>query len=200
MKIEKVQNNMKPDIIFFCGPHCSGKTTILKTLYKEGLLNSWKFEIGKDLFYKRRLKTEIQDANFEFEVSELELKRDLEIAENETGLVGIETWHPGNLAYAMVRNAQIVPNLIEIMKTSPLIQEAHGIWLHIPAEVIFQRTKTFENDRAWAADFYTKIENNLQYCLKELGLQDRIISIDSNRELTSVIEDVKSEIRNFKGR
>lgn len=186
----------EPMVIFFCGPHCSGKSSLLGALYNEGLFSFCGNEIGKELFYQRKFSTEEQDEQFEFEVSHDELKRDAECARMR-GLIGIETWHPGNLAYAMVRNPNSVSKLISLMKESPLIPNAYGIRLTIPSEVIFARTKTFQDNRTWAADFYTKIDNCLDSCLVQLGLQNKCVHIDATQEFNIVMKEVKKTIESF---
>lgn len=186
----------EPRIIFFCGPHCSGKSSLLRTLYEEGIFSSWGNEIGKELFYRQGFSTENQSEEFEFKVSREELERDFKFA-NNPGLIGIETWHPGNLAYATVRNPSSVSKLVSYMKKSPLLSNAYGIRLSIPSEVIFTRTKTFQNNRAWAAIFYTKINNCLDSCMEQLGLQGRYVCIDADREFDIVMKEVKNVIENI---
>ena len=39
----------EPKIIFFCGPHCSGKSSILTQLYEEGIFSAWGNEIDSDV-------------------------------------------------------------------------------------------------------------------------------------------------------
>ncbi|MBD5469455.1 MAG: hypothetical protein HDR21_15120 [Lachnospiraceae bacterium] len=187
----------EPMIVFLCGPHCSGKSSILKSLYDESLLSDWGFEIGKELYYQNHFDTECQNQDFEFEVSRRELNRDHKYVKSK-GIIGIETWHPGNLAYAAVRNPSIVSKLIRCMIKSPLISNARGIRLQISPEVILERTKTFQQNRDWAVDFYTKIDNVLDTCLKQLGLQDRCVFINANQSLEAVIEEVKKAIIDFK--
>lgn len=184
---------MYMSMYFLCGPHCSGKTSILKKLYDEGILNSIGSEIGKDLFYQRHFQTALQNKEYEYEVTNLEIARDHKFVDTK-GLIGIETWHPGNLAYAMIRNPIAVPRLKELMLQSPLLSDAIGIRLHVSYETILKRTVTFNSDREWAAGFYTKIENCLDDCLLSLGLLDRCISIDSNRSFDLVYNDIKKYI------
>ena len=176
--------------VFFCGPHCSGKTTIIRKLYLEKYLSEVGYEIGKDLFYKRNLVTAEQDKQFEVEISTLEVERDFSYA-TQNGIVGIESWHPGNLAYAMVRNPSVVSDLIGIMKSSPLISKAVGIRFHITYDMIYKRTVTFNQDREWAARFYSKIEDCLDECLVSLDLMSRCVSINANRPFNTVYNDVK---------
>ncbi len=39
-------------VLFLCGPHCSGKTTILKKLLSEKRIDYFGHEIGKEFFIK----------------------------------------------------------------------------------------------------------------------------------------------------
>ena len=179
--------------VFFCGPHTCGKTTILKTLKNEGFFKEIGSEIGKDIYYIRKLVTSEQSEDFEWEVTNLELERDKKFL-NISGLVGIETWHPGNLAYVAVRNPQILDKIAEAMKKSPLINSAFGIYLDIPPNTIFQRTKTFKNNREWAQNFYSEINKHLPMCFEKLGLTERIIKIDASEDFDNVLSEVKSQI------
>lgn len=183
----------KPKIIFFAGPHCSGKSSILKCLYKDRFLTEWGPEIGKELFYERSFDTEMQDEVFEYEVSEREVERDIGYAKKH-GIIGIETWHPGNLAYAMVRNPFVVSELIHKMKESPLLSRAYGIRFCVSRESIMERTKTFQKNKYWAADFYKKIDDNLDESIKRLGLERRSMTINSDRPFEEVFLDVKRAI------
>ncbi len=186
----------EPRIIFFCGPHCSGKSSILTQLYEEGIFSAWGNEIGKELFYQRGFDTAKQDEAFELEVSQRELERDAAYA-HKRGMIGIESWHPGNLAYAMVRNPDSVPKLVSGMMCSPLISNAYGIRLSVSREIIFNRTKTFKDDPGWAADFYTKIDGCLDVCLTKLNLWERSVCINADRDFDAVIKEVKEAIGSF---
>lgn len=185
-----------PWVLFFCGPHCSGKSTLLKTFHREGLLSQRGSEIGKDLYYSRHLETAGQDEAFEFEVSELELARDRIYLETK-GVVGIESWHPGNLAYAAVRNRTCLPRLTEYMRTSPLLERAYGLRFHVSERSIAVRTQTFANTAEWAATFYTQIERELDSCLELLGLQDHVIHIDADRPFDDVERDARRALERY---
>ncbi len=181
---------------FFCGPHCSGKTSLLQALEREGLFTQWGPEIGKQLFYQRRFAPEQQNADFELEVTQRELERDLAYMAG-SGLIGIETWHPGNLAYAAVRNPGAVAMLAEHMKRSPLLPYAHGIRFSVSRDTILQRTCTFQGDREWAADFYSRIEDKLDVCLQQLGLQDQVRRVDANQDFDAVLREVKLTLSDY---
>lgn len=179
---------------YVCGAHCSGKTSILKDLYQEGVISERGSEIGKDIYYQRGIDTASQGEKFEIEITEMEVARDKEYMEKE-GVIGIESWHPGNLAYAMVRNPSIVPKLIQRMKKSPLLSCSYGIHLCVSRENIYSRTKTFYENPEWAADFYTRIEKSLEEALKSLNLFEKCFIINSDRSYCDVYSDVKILIK-----
>ena len=186
----------EPVVLFFCGPHCSGKSTLLTTFQREGFFSQRGSEIGKDLYYRRHLQTAKQDEAFEFEVSELELARDRSYL-NAIGVVGIESWHPGNLAYAAVRNRTCLAHLVEIMQTSPLLKRAYGLRFHLSEHSIATRTRTFASEADWAARFYTQIERELDGCLELLGLENRVVHIDADRPLENVEREVRSVLKKY---
>ena len=176
-------------LVFVCGPHCSGKTSVLKALQSSGNITLRGSEIGKDLYYERRFQTESQNHDFEIEVATRELERDLYYT-NMEGIIGVETWHPGNIAYAAVRNPGSIGELIEMAQKSPFIKDAIGVWLRIPKDVIKERTQTFKGDKDWAAEFYNKIDSKLETILNNLGLLSRTICINANRPRDEVIDEV----------
>ncbi|MFH1531537.1 MAG: hypothetical protein ABIK09_12485 [Pseudomonadota bacterium] len=171
---------MGTDVIFICGPHAAGKSTILEALERSGGIAFRGPEVGKDLFYRRRFEPGSQKAAFEREVTGLELERDHRLAGRIRGLVGLESWHPGNLAYAAVRNPAIVPELAEWMRSSPLLPVARGIRLRLPCDGIRVRTRTFKDQSEWAAGFYGAVDQALGTCLALLGLAERTIEVDAS--------------------
>ena len=184
------------EIFFFCGPHCCGKTSILTKLKLEGIISERGTEIGKDLFYSRHFETSSQNSSFEIEICRRELQRDITYA-GKTGIIGIETWHPGNLAYAKVRNPNIVPFLTKLISESPLLHACKGFRFNLSKESIFGRTKTFANNREWAVDFYTTIDSVLDECISLLDLNNRIIEVDANLPFDVVYDKVKRHILNI---
>jgi len=183
-------------LFFVCGSHCCGKTTVLKKLEDDGFISFNGSELGTDLFLAQKFITENQNEDFELELANLELERDIKILDN-IGVAGVETWHPGNLAYAAVRNPRIVSALCEIAHKSPLINNAFGVWLNIDTNVIRNRTKVFKDRVDWACEFYEKVNSQMDNCLKMLGIRERVEIIDANRPLEDVLFKVKDVIKRY---
>ena len=176
-------------LVYFIGPHSSGKTTIIKRISELCDVSFVGSEIGKDLFYSLDLETETQDSDFEDLVTGKELDRDIYIKNNVDGLALVETWHVGNLSYAYMRNPDYVGSLVSKIKKSPFIGDALGIYLDIPKEEIRKRTRTFRDKKDWACDFYTEIVKKYPLCYVDLGVQN-IKKVDANKSLDLVVEDV----------
>ena len=183
-------------LVFVCGPHSAGKTTLIGRLKDKGVVSVAGDEIGKRLFYERCLNTGALGPEFELEVVERELERDAGLA-STSGIKVIETWHPGNLAYAAVRNPSMIPELLDRCTASPLFNRACGIYLRIPHETIAVRTKTFSSDRQWAKSFYGQIDLQIPLMLDRLGLADRTLAVDASRSLDVVYDEVESWLRTF---
>jgi len=172
-------------LIFVCGPHCSGKTSLLEILEREGLIDRRGPEIGKELYYRRRFSPDARPEAFELEVARRELARDLAY-QRLPGILGVETWHPGNLAYAAVRNPALLDELESLARRSPFLPAARGIRLTVSRQAISARTRTFASRRRWAADFYSAVDACMDDCLERLGLRDRVAVLDADGPLEAV--------------
>ena len=181
-------------LIYICGPHTAGKTSILKILKDDSTIDFTGGEIGKELYYERLLKTEEQNEDFELEVTQRELERDSFIFRQKFKNSVVESWHVGNLAYAMVRNPHSIEKLVTLINTSPFLQRSYGIWLRVSAENIIKRTKTFSKDKEWAAEFYTRIDSKMESCFQTLNLSGYCV-VDANRDFDIIMKDVYNIIQ-----
>ena len=186
---------MEGSVFFICGIHTSGKTTILKRLEDEKIITFRGSEIGKELYYERKVFTEDFNEDFEKEISILELERDFKIQKEQNKLVGIETWHPGNMAYAAVRNPSIFPYLKQNALKSPFIENAYGIWVKIDVSEMIKRTTNFKGQEEWAKKFYKEIDNQFEACFEELGLADRIHIVNGDTTIDTVLNQIKSLLK-----
>jgi hypothetical protein len=185
------------DLFFVCGAHTSGKTTILTQMEQDGDIIFRGSEIGKDLFYKYNFDTEKDGGNFEMKIAQSEIARDNEIIKKYTGIVGVETWHAGNMAYAAVRNPSVIPTLQNIALSSPLIDRAAGVWIVVGKSEIQRRTRTFHDKAQWASEFYEKVDYEIGNCLKLLNLYNKVKIIDGNQPLDIVTKEVKQVFNTF---
>lgn len=104
-------------IVNLVGPHGAGKTTFGKAL---AAVTGWTFhdEIGKRLaadsaFRSSGARTSDPQPRFDLEVFAREVERDRTFAEEHPGAIRIvETWHPGNIAFAMSRSPSVVGGMI----------------------------------------------------------------------------------------
>lgn len=95
------------------GCHGAGKTTLGKALAR---YTGWAFheELGRRLAEDRRWRPRGRSAassqqEFDHELMRQELRRDLDWSPDVPRI--IETWHPGNLAYASARGSLVAPEL-----------------------------------------------------------------------------------------
>ncbi len=191
---------MQSDKTFFiCGAHCAGKTSIIKRLKEEGIADFTGHEIGKQLFYeykKNGFTPEDHRPEFEEIVHSAEINRDEMIIEQQ-GIKVIETWHPGNLAYTLVRSKDLYPEYLNRIKSeSPLLNYSlTGIRLSLDPELISRRTKTISENPDWAVEFYSRIENILDKPIRDLNLTHRTHSVDASGDFDSVYNQVTEIIR-----
>jgi hypothetical protein len=184
---------------FICGPHCSGKTSIIKRLKESGLISFAGGEIGKQFYYARKANgfdTAQQGVVFEHEIMQAELRRDKELLSGG-GRSVVETWHPGNIAYVLERNPGEVRPMVEIIKKKSLQLKDHkvlGIRLMVSGENIYKRTLTFADRREWAVEYYSRISSNIDVALEMLGLTEYTVTVDANGSFAETLSRVSSII------
>lgn len=187
-------------LIYLCGAHAAGKTTIRESLKNHPDVDYYNgVEIGKKLYYEaedNKNFTANQNEEFEKKITQMELARDADILQKAYKIAVVETWHVGNLAYAMKRNPNSADVLVKLAHTSPFFHKSFGIWLRVSKETIFQRTKTFSEDREWASEFYADIDSKIELCFQMLGItNDNYCILDANRTLEKNINDVHNIIK-----
>lgn len=182
---------MKPMLFFICGPHACGKSTILQHLLERKVFTQIGLEIGKVMYYEKGIASDQLDTHFEDIVTQKELARDDKFA-TQIGVIGVESWHPGNLAYALVRNKHHIDSLLSEMKHSPFIDSAFGIWVMASTETIQNRTTLFQDKIEWVAEFYGQINYALPEALRLLGFEAHYATVDGNRELHLIVDEIEA--------
>ncbi len=182
-------------LFFICGAHCAGKTSIIKKLYNDNVINFAGYEIGKEFYYERKkngFNTQTAIVDFEYEVLSAELERDRYLNELEGKFV-VETWHPGNLAYVYERSPEYYKSILhEVNNNIWLLDNLNikGIWLEVSKANIYKRTKTFKENRMWAADFYNRLNSYIGLSIYSLGLENKVIRVDANDSLENTYKKV----------
>lgn len=129
--------------IALLGPHGAGKTT-LGTRMAEALGVPFHDEVGGRLRLDadwRPMGTLASDpqAAFDEGVFLEEVERDLTWLAQGGGLRVVETWHPGNLAYASLRSPAVAARYLPVV--SDLVRRCRPlcVWLCPPREVLAAR-------------------------------------------------------------
>ncbi|GAB4195540.1 MAG: hypothetical protein OHK0013_01810 [Sandaracinaceae bacterium] len=110
-------------IITLLGPHAAGKTTLGRALVDA---TGWTFhdEIGKHLASDSTHRPPgvgpaDPQREFDLEVFAREVARDLAFAAEAPDRIRIvETWHPGNLAYALLRSTDVAAAVFPYVRTA----------------------------------------------------------------------------------
>jgi len=164
---------VKRDWLVLVGVHGSGKTTLGKIL--AGRLG-WVFdrEVGEVL--RRRTMTSDAEAHamkpqpaFDQQVLWWELTRDR--IRTETARV-VETWHPGNLAYAWHRSREVFPALkARVVESLPACRSRVLVQpLVLGPEVAVARCREPGPDRERFAPWLQSVGNRAIELAEELGL------------------------------
>ncbi len=98
--------------IVLVGPHGVGKSAVGRSL-AAALSLPFHAELGEELARVRRTPEETAAApqeEFDADLFELEVARDAAWGESSDRVV--ESWHPGNLAYAEARSPSLLPRLL----------------------------------------------------------------------------------------
>jgi hypothetical protein len=154
--------------IVLLGCHGAGKTSLGKAL---GDHLGWRFheEIGRVLAENPRWRApeitaaEAQQA-FDDEVFRRERRRDLTWSPEVPRL--IETWHPGNLAYALARGSKISPRHLDHLRTLRQRAQVACLPLLAPREVLQAR-----QSEPGSLPFFLGIAGQAMALAEQLGLR-----------------------------
>ena len=153
--------------IVLLGCHGAGKTTLGKALAR---YTGWTFheELGRRLAEDRRWRAPGASASdsqqaFDDEVMNRELRRDLDWPAGKPRI--IETWHPGNIAYARARGSQVAAALRWHLEQCCSRQPILVLPVEAPREVLAAR-----QSEAGELDFFLGVEARSLDLVRELGL------------------------------
>jgi dephospho-CoA kinase len=186
-------------VIIVNGPHGAGKTTIGKMLSKS-LSIPFATEVGRKLRDEVEYNVLQSSEDFDREVMRRELLRDHQLLRDKANQAFvIETWHAGNIAYALKRSPNIVQAYIgELKKQISKFNILH-IMFSINDTTFFSRAteKVGLNQEKVLLDFYNEISKHTKRLYQSLGLQHQII--DNNGEKRKTFSQALSFAREHLG-
>jgi hypothetical protein len=179
-KIEAVTTTKR--LVVTNGVHGAGKTTVGK-MVAESLAIPHKEEIGGKLRHQVDYNALQSSSGFDREVMRRELLRDHELLRDDsTDAFIVETWHTGNIAYALQRSPDIASAYIEeFRKLLPRFGALHIMFL-IDNQNFLQRSteKISPEDTGKLLDFYLAVAGHTRFLYNSLGLKNS--EIDNNGE------------------
>lgn len=180
------------EIVVLNGIHGSGKSTLGEIMLNCGYL--YFPEIGREVRRKVQYTVFEQIEDFDKEVMRQELNRD-SIILGSNGRIAIETWHPGNIAYAMIRNLQVAKEYKHQFANSLKFFEPTFITLDISRQTFIDRASENTGDKnmedLW--QFYQEIRRNTFQIYQEFDLNYHVI--DANKELDEVAREANIALK-----
>jgi len=154
--------------IAIIGPHGAGKSTLGRALARELKLPfhpevGW--ELASDAAWRKDGVTAEHTAEaFDGEVFRRELQRDLDWPAEQPRVV--ETWHPGNLAYAAQRSPQAAWRALPSIARACRLHRAIVLPVEAPRQVLAQR-----QHEPGDLDFFIRVGHAARDWARRLGLQ-----------------------------
>ena len=152
------------------GAHGSGKSTLGRAL--AGALG-WEFhhELGEELRLRRLARDPgahalLAQEEFDAELMGLELERDARVC----GARVVETWHPGNLAYARRRSPQAAQRYLEALRARGPLRQAWVLPLAISQETAQERLREPGPGAEATAHFFWSVGREAREQAEALGL------------------------------
>lgn len=177
----------KTKIIVTNGQHGAGKTTIGR--FVAGALNSiFASEIGGALRQEVSYNALESATDFDREVMRRELLRDHELRENPIAApYVVETWHTGNLAYALLRSPELASAYLDELRKQLLRFQVSHLLFTISDNTFFDRMteKVDPERRNDLLAFYKGIVHQTRKIYADLGLSYE--EIDNEQELPEMV-------------
>lgn len=190
----------KTPLIVLNGPHGAGKTTIGRIIANI-FQTAFQAEIGGILRQEVGYNALDSSEEFDREVMRKELLRDYDLRENDiSSQYVVETWHTGNIAYAMLRSPDLaIAYLDELIKRLSRFEVSH-VLLTISDSTFFSRAteKVETRDREKLLRFYKTIVENTKDLYSKLNLVH--IEVENNqgsvkKTLQKLLESLKKPIQ-----
>lgn len=178
------------------GPHGAGKTTLGRAL-ADALGLEFRTEIGRTLREEALAQdlgrhALVSDETFDRQVIEEELARDA--ARGPRDAFVVETWHPGNLAYARIRSPAIAGEFSPAARLSARRHLGRGGLVVLPVRASRAALKERCNEPGGTlderTDFFIRVANEAEHVARLWGLPSLPAIDTSTASLDACLETV----------
>ena len=182
----------KKEVVALIGLPASGKTQVGKSLGKAGF--DYQPEIAEELIFQGFVAGESADTRFDSEVMEKEFARDRKLLDAYDITLVIETWHPGNLAYALARSAPIFEQYKARLQASLNTFDVKCLVLDIDPTVSYKRFSQLADEAKKSGStrlsllFLNKVRDSISYVIDDLELQATFI------DASATLDEVRGKV------
>ncbi len=185
-------------LVVLNGPHGAGKSTIGRSLAVK-FAAPYLEEIGGKLRGEVKYNSLDSTSEFDREVMRRELLRDHQTLRDSSATISIvETWHTGNIAYALKRSPDIALKYIEILRKQLLNFEVHHLQFVVSDEVFLKRvSENVGRDELYKLLlFYKDINKFTKDLYQSFGFRN--VEIDNSDSLKVATDQSEKEFIDFK--
>jgi len=179
-------------IIALIGLPSSGKTLLGK--YLKNLGYCFRTEVAGTLISQGFTAGEKADQDFDKKVMRMEFSRDNLFCLSNSIVQVVETWHPGNMAYAMARSSPIVRQYKDQFRLLLQRLEARCLVLDLDPQISYLRSYALQKPTCNSVNFLVKVQKYMSMLMEEFGLTS--ITIDatgcSKDMINRAVESVQS--------
>lgn len=182
-------------IIVLSGIHSSGKSTLGRSLGEQGY--AYVLEIV-ERFIEQGITTGVKaEPTLDEMIMEAEFQRDKYLFRSARDPIIVETWHPGNIAYATLRNPIVATRYKKRFGPIAKHHRIYGIYLRIGDHTFLERTRKYiGQDALQAIEFFHNLEQTTLACYRDFQLP--LIEIDAVASIAVVQRKVLSLIENIR--
>ncbi len=184
---------MKKRIIVFNGMHSAGKTELATILAKNNKAH-YHYEIGRKLHSEVDYHSLTSFDDYDTEIMRRELERDRELL-LKPELPIVETWHVGDMAYAMQRSPSVIPLWNEKLQEALRVFDPLCILVKISDETFRKRGVRGEimDDFEEMLLFYKKLSRDTVQIYKAFNIP--YVEISNDGELAETLSEITKRIQ-----
>lgn len=167
------------------GIHTAGKTAVAEALSTGFGFRSLP-EIGKSIYTQFRLRgRSCADGTMDQMILERELERDHSLARLPDARLLIETWHPGNLAYARTRVGHTYYERAKRFYFESPLFPGRCLLLKMPPVLIGTRPSDLPGTITEKRNLFQNVAENLDFVLIDLRIS--VVVVDAAQALQEVV-------------